>query len=74
MGGSILGAEFPLRKGIGMGGSSRFSAGPRSQVNYMSLFLSTHALMLESMMAGLTRRWDSFFANHERTTAVDVCL
>lgn len=36
MGGSILGPEFPLRKGMsmGIGGSSRFSAGPRSQVNF----------------------------------------
>lgn len=36
MGGSILGPEFPLRKGMvgGVGGSSRFSAGPRSQVNH----------------------------------------
>ncbi|CAM9940015.1 unnamed protein product, partial [Ectocarpus sp. 6 AP-2014] len=36
MGGSILGPEFPLRKGMvgGGGPSSRFSAGPRSQASF----------------------------------------
>lgn len=36
MGGSIMGPEFPLRKGMG-GASSRFSAGPRSQVIRLSV-------------------------------------
>eukprot|EP00903_Cladosiphon_okamuranus_P011888 g11167.t1 len=52
MGDSIL-AEFPLRKGmsIGMGGSSRFSAGPRSQASFAANSVAASGRSVQSSVA-----------------------